>query len=180
MTTSVSTFSCNSTMPAMALRMRGAPSNWKGSVTIPTVSAPCSLAISATVGVAPVPVPPPMPAVRKTRSVSTSFSATFSRSSSTAWRPNSGLAPAPSPWVMLSPMQMHTSADEVSSTWLSVLMAMNSTPCIPESIIRLMALPPAPPTPTTLILALRSLSMILNVMTSTSLALRLEPFSSGL
>ena len=37
-------------------------------MTIPTVSAPMSLAIWAMIGAAPVPVPPPMPQVTKTRS----------------------------------------------------------------------------------------------------------------
>ena len=39
-----------------------------GVVTMPTVSAPSSRAIRATIGAAPVPVPPPSPAVTKTMS----------------------------------------------------------------------------------------------------------------
>jgi|LauGreSuBDMM15SN_2_FD.fasta_scaffold717345_1 hypothetical protein len=38
-------------------------------------------------------------------------------------------------------------------TWLSVFTAQNSTPFKPPSIIRLIALPPPPPQPITLILA---------------------------
>ena len=54
--------------PASACLRRRLPSKRKGLVTTPTVSAPSSLAISATTGAAPVPVPPPMPAVTKTMS----------------------------------------------------------------------------------------------------------------
>lgn len=42
------------------------------------------------------------------------------------------------------------------ATWESVLTAQNSTPCIPDVIMRLMALPPPPPTPMTLRFALPS------------------------
>ncbi len=41
----------------------------------------------------------------------------------------------------------------MSSAWASVLAAMNSTLRSPESIIRLTALTPPPPTPTTLMTA---------------------------
>jgi hypothetical protein len=41
----------------------------------------------------------------------------------------------------------------MSSACASVLMAMNSTPLRPTSIIRLMALTPPPPMPTTLMTA---------------------------
>ena len=61
-----------------------APSKLNGLVTTPIVSAPCSLAISATTGAAPEPVPPPRPAVMNTMSESASASAILSRSSSAA------------------------------------------------------------------------------------------------
>ncbi len=63
---SVSTYFCSSEMPASAIRMRCAPSNWKGLVTTPTVRMPASRAARAITGPAPVPVPPPMPAVMNT------------------------------------------------------------------------------------------------------------------
>ena len=53
-------------MPASATRMRRAPSNWNGLVTMPTVSTPSSLATRAITPAAPVPVPPPMPAATNT------------------------------------------------------------------------------------------------------------------
>src|SRR5699024_6880342 len=46
-----------------------------------------------------------------------------------------------------------TSASDISSAWASVLIAMNSTPLRPDSIMRLTALTPPPPTPTTLMTA---------------------------
>ena len=63
-----------------------------------------SLATSATIGAAPVPVPPPMPAVTNTRSEPLSTWEISSRLSSAARRPISGMAPAPSPLVSLSPI----------------------------------------------------------------------------
>ena len=53
-------------MPASAMRMRRAPSNWNGLVTMPTVRMPSSLAMRAMTAAAPVPVPPPMPAAMNT------------------------------------------------------------------------------------------------------------------
>ena len=50
-------------------------------------------------------------------------------------------------------MSSFTSASLISSAWASVFTAMNSTPFRPASIIRLTALTPPPPTPTTLITA---------------------------
>ena len=50
-------------------------------------------------------------------------------------------------------MWIFTGASLMWSAWMSVLTAMNSTWLIPASIIRLTALRPAPPTPTTLITA---------------------------
>jgi hypothetical protein len=46
------------------------------------------------------------------------------------------------------------SASLINRAWASVLMAMNSTPFRPASIIRLTALTPPPPMPTTLMTAM--------------------------
>ncbi len=54
--------------PMSACPRRFVPSNLNGVVTIPTVSAPSSRAIFATIGAAPVPVPPPSPAATNTMS----------------------------------------------------------------------------------------------------------------
>ena len=62
----VSTFSFNAEIPSAAKRPRFGPSKLNGRVTTPTVKAPRSFAIFATIGAAPVPVPPPIPAVMKT------------------------------------------------------------------------------------------------------------------
>ena len=76
-----------------------------------------------------------------------------SRLSAAAPAPTSGLAPAPRPLVRLWPMPILTSASQASSAWASVLQAMNSTPFMPASTMRLTALDPPPPTPTTLMTA---------------------------
>ena len=55
-------------MPCSAAFIRREPSNPNGLVTMPTVSAPSSRAMRATIGAAPVPVPPPSPAVMNTMS----------------------------------------------------------------------------------------------------------------
>ena len=55
--------------------------------------------------------------------------------------------------MILEPMWILTSASHISSAWASVLTAMNSTPRRPASTIRLTALVPPPPTPTTLMTA---------------------------
>ena len=68
-----------------------------GLVTTATVRIPISLAISAITGAAPVPVPPPIPAVMKAMCAPRSASAIWSRASSAAHFPASGLAPAPRP-----------------------------------------------------------------------------------
>ena len=84
--------------------MRLSPSKRKGIVTMATVSKPSSLAAFAIIGAAPVPVPPPIPAVIKTILVlPSSTSATSLRLSIAAWRPISGLFPAPRPSVNDSP-----------------------------------------------------------------------------
>ncbi len=96
-----------------------------------------------------MPVPPPLPAVTNTMSAPLRISRISSLLSSAAARPTSGFAPAPSPRVILPPMCSLTSASHMSSACASVLTAMNSTPLRPASTIRLTALVPPPPTPTT-------------------------------
>src|SRR5436309_5352820 len=77
----------------------------------------------------------------------------FSESSSAAWRPMSGLLPAPSPFVSLAPIWILSGARDPLRAWQSVLATMNSTPCRLVEIIRFTALLPPPPTPITLMLA---------------------------
>ena len=149
----VSTFSFRFWMPASAWTERRRPSKVNGRVTTPMVRAPRPLAISATTGAAPVPVPPPLPAVMKTMSAPFRASSISDRCSSAARRPTSGSLPAPRPRVSCRPMSSFRSASLINSAWASVLVAMNSTPRRPASIIRLTALTPPPPTPTTLITA---------------------------
>ena len=140
-------------MPSSACPARFRPSNANGRVTTPIVSAPSLRAMLATTGAPPVPVPPPSPAVTKTMSAPLRTSSISSRWSSAAFRPTSGLAPAPRPRVSSRPTSSLTSASLISSAWASVLIAMNSTPLRPTSIIRLTALTPPPPMPTTLMTA---------------------------
>ena len=153
MTMRVSTFSFRCWMPWSACTERRRPSNANGRVTTPIVSAPIPLATSATTGAPPVPVPPPLPAVMNTMSAPLSTSSISWRCSSAAWRPTSGSLPAPSPRVSSRPMSSFTSASLMSSACASVLTAMNSTPFSPASIMRLTALTPPPPMPTTLMTA---------------------------
>src|SRR5712671_3771563 len=70
-----------------------------------------------------------------------------------ASRPTSGFAPAPRPRVTFWPTAILTSASVIRSAWASVFTAMNSTPRKPLSTMRLTALVPPPPTPTTLMTA---------------------------
>jgi len=140
-------------MPSSACWARRRPSNEKGLVTTPMVKAPSERAILATTGAPPVPVPPPSPAVTKTMSAPFRASSIWSEWSSAAWRPFSGSAPAPKPRVRSRPISSLTSASLINSACASVLIAMNSTPFSPDSIIRLTALTPPPPTPTTLMTA---------------------------
>ena len=67
-TISVSTSRASSSTPWSACSPRRWPSNENGLVMMPTVSAPTSREIRATIGAAPVPVPPPAPAVMNTMS----------------------------------------------------------------------------------------------------------------
>ena len=110
-------------------------------------------AISATMGAPPVPVPPPSPAVMNTMSAPFKTSSISVRCSSAAREPTSGFEPAPSPRVVSRPMSSFTSASDIRRAWASVFIAMNSTPFNPDSIMRLTALTPPPPIPTTLITA---------------------------
>ncbi len=89
----------------------------------------------------------------KTMSAPSSASQIFSVSSTAAWRPTSGLAPAPRPLVSLAPTWIFCAARFARSACRSVFTAMNSIPCRPDAIMRLTALPPPPPTPTTLMWA---------------------------
>ncbi len=98
-----------------------------------------------------MPVPPPMPAVTNTMSEPSSISEIRDSSSSAASRPTFGFAPEPSPFVMPVPSWSFLGHSDWSSTCASVFAAMNSTPPSPDWIIRFTALPPAPPTPITLI-----------------------------
>ena len=150
----VSTLLRSFSIPSSACCIRRLPSNSNGLVTAPTVSAPISsLAISAITGAEPVPVPPPSPAVTKTMSAPFSASLISSRLSAAAPAPTSGLPPAPRPRVSSWPIESLMSASQACSACASVLTATNSTPRMPASIMRLTALVPPPPAPTTLMTA---------------------------
>ena len=149
----VSTQSRSASRPRSAWICRFLPSNLNGLVTTATVSAPSSLARLAITGAAPVPVPPPSPVVTKIMSAPSSAWMIFSVSSRAACRPTFGSAPAPSPLVSLLPICSLTVAALVRSAWRSVLATTNSTPSKPACTIRLTALLPPPPTPTTLMRA---------------------------
>ena len=56
-----------------------------------------------------------------------------------------------------TPIWMRRSAFDAISAWLSVLATTNSQPIRPERIMLLTALPPAPPTPNTVIFGFSSL-----------------------
>jgi hypothetical protein len=110
-----------------------------------------------------------MPQVTKTMSAPAAARATSSRFSSIACLPISGRAPAPRPRVSFLPIWILTSDFEFSSACASVLTEMNSTPSRCSSIMRLTALPPPPPTPTTFMrafcVALSSNSKIIDAET---------------
>ena len=152
-TSRVSTLLRISWMPCSAIVARLSFSKSNGRVTTPIVSAPISLAMRATVGAPPVPVPPPMPAVTKTRSAPRRYSRICSSVSAIASLPRLGSPPTPRPLMTLWPTWIFTSASERRRSCASVFAAMSSTPCTPASAIRLMALPPAPPMPITLMTA---------------------------
>ena len=149
----VSTHSRSSSRPRSACSARFLPSNLNGFVTTAIVSAPSSLARLAMTGAAPVPVPPPIPVVTNTMSAPSRLSISLSVSSSAAWRPTFGSAPAPSPLVSFAPIWILCGAPLSFSACRSVFATMNSTPSRPALTMRLTALLPPPPTPTTLIRA---------------------------
>ena len=101
---SESTWPLNSSRPTKAFSILLLPSNLNGLVTIPTVKAPSSWAISAIIGAAPVPVPPPRPQATNTMSAPCSASSSSFLLSRAAALPTSGLAPAPLPPVMFLPI----------------------------------------------------------------------------
>ena len=149
-----STCSLSSVIPSCAMAIRRLSSNGNGLVTTATVRIPISRAICAMTGDAPVPVPPPMPAVMNTMSDPSRRSTRRSRSSRAAWRPISGLAPAPRPLVTLVPSCRTVRTALFFSAWASVLTQTNSTPSISLATMCSTALPPPPPTPITRITAL--------------------------
>ena len=116
------------------------------------MSAPISRAIFATTGAEPVPVPPPIPAVTNTIFAPLRILLIASLSSSAAFSPIRGSPPAPSPCVIFCPMARRLFAFDLFRACKSVFNAMKSTFFISASIIRLTALEPPPPQPTTLII----------------------------
>ena len=164
----VSTSSLIFSIPCSALVMRTFASNRKGFVTTPTVKIPMSLASFATTGAAPVPVPPPMPQVTNTISAPLIAALISSALSCAAFSPISGLAPAPRPFVSFSPIWISFGALHNCKACLSVFTPMKSTPVMFSSIILFTALLPAPPTPTTMIFAADSASLVLISNTDTS------------
>ncbi|KKS92127.1 MAG: hypothetical protein UV69_C0037G0004 [Parcubacteria group bacterium GW2011_GWE2_43_12] len=159
----VSTLSTKSSTPCSAIDRLCAPSKLNGLVTTAIVKAPASRASSATNGPAPVPVPPPKPQVKKTMSAPFNTSLISSRDSSADFLPKSGSMPAPKPRVVAAPICNFTEALECCRAWASVFMATNSTPRNLLEIMRLIAAPPEPPTPTTLILANVSISGLTSI-----------------
>ena len=155
-TTNVSTFPFKLSIPRSAWFILFLPSKVNGFVTTAIVKIPISFAIPAIIGAAPVPVPPPIPDVTNTISAPFIASEISCLLSSAAWAPISGLAPAPKPLVIFSPIWIFVPAFESINACLSVFIATNSTPSIPESTILFTALFPAPPTPITLIIAVSS------------------------
>jgi hypothetical protein len=143
----VSTASRSISSPSSACRWRFLPSNLKGRVTTAMVRAPSSVASDAMTGAAPVPVPPPRPVVTNTMSAPDSAWIRLSVSSSAAWRPTVGSAPAQSPLVSFAPIWILIGAGFERSAWASVLATTNSTPDRPACTMRVTACP-APPTPT--------------------------------
>ena len=149
----VSTFLASASMPVSAWLARLRPSKVKGLVTTPTVSAPSSRAISAMTGAAPVPGAAALAGgdehhVGALEDLADLVPALLGRRA-----PHLGIRARAQPRVILPPMWSFTSASHISSAWASVLTAMNSTPLSPASTMRLTALVPPPPTPTTLITA---------------------------
>ena len=122
----------------------------KGMVTTATVRMPRSWAMLAMTGEAPVPVPPPIPAAMK--SIFTPEVSSSERSCSSlpmaSSRPRSALLPAPRPGpicILLLTLQLANAA-------ASVLHTTKFTPVMPIVCMWFTALPPAPPTPITMII----------------------------
>mmetsp|Transcript_21995 Transcript_21995/g.50159 ORF Transcript_21995/g.50159 Transcript_21995/m.50159 type:complete len:305 (-) Transcript_21995:118-1032(-) len=149
----VSTLFLSSSIASLAWFILLLPSKLNGLVTMATVRAPDSLAISATTGAAPDPVPPPIPLVTKHKSAPDTIADTSCRLSSAACRPTTGRPPAPRPRVTSIPMfrTWAPRALERPRAWASVFTAQNSTPSTRVSSMRSTALDPPPPTPITLI-----------------------------
>ena len=103
-TTNASTLPFKLSIPRSACESLFFPSNVNGFVTTPIVNIPISFADCATIGAAPVPVPPPIPAVTNTISAPRKVSAISDLFSSADCAPISGLAPAPKPLVIFSPI----------------------------------------------------------------------------
>src|SRR6202521_5503037 len=158
--------------------MRRLPSNANGFVTPATPQAAHSPASEATTGAAPPPVPPPRPDVIKIMSEPSSASMIFSVSSSAAFRPTSGLAPAPRPLVSFAPSCSFTGACDSFRACRSVLAVMNSTPSSLARIMRFTALHPPPPTPMTLIFAGCSSSLKLIRIPASLVVITSPSFSS--
>src|SRR6202521_6002107 len=158
--------------------MRRLPSNANGFVTPATPQAAHSPASEATTGAAPPPVPPPRPDVIKIMSEPSRASMIFSVSSSAAFRPTSGLAPAPRPLVSFAPSCSFTGACDNFSACRSVLAVMNSTPSSLARIMRFTALHPPPPTPMTLIFAGCSCSLKLIRIPASLVVISSPTFSS--
>jgi hypothetical protein len=92
-------------------------------VTTATVSASSSLASEAITGAAPVPVPPPRPGGDEDHVGALQQFDDASVFSSAAWRPISGLEPAPRPLVILAPSCSLLGTWHAESAWMSVFMA---------------------------------------------------------
>ena len=129
MTIKESTLFLNFSKPKLAWSNLLFPSKLKGTVTIPTVRIPISLATFAITGAAPVPVPPPIPAVMKTILVFCPIDALISSILSiAAFSPTSGSAPAPRPSVIVTPNCTLLATGLLSSVCASVLQITKSTP----------------------------------------------------
>ena len=138
--------------PARPGRPRLRPSKANGRVTTPTVSAPSSRAISAITGRRRCRCRRPC---RRSRTPCRRPSAPPSarRGSRRGLAADRGSAPAPRPARDLGADVDLDVGVAHRSAWASVLTAMNSTPRRPASTMRLTALVPPPPTPTTLMTA---------------------------
>ena len=139
-------------------RMRRVPSNWNGLVTTPTVRMPISRAARAMTGAAPVPVPPPMPAVTNTMCDAGEVIADFLDRLLGGRAADLGLRAGAE---ALGDLQAHlddaVGAATSVSACASVLATTKSTPARPDVIMLLTALPPAPPTPHTVMRGFSSL-----------------------